>query len=445
MKRLDTGWRYWDKIWFFLCFLAVCLFTALHIDCLVDGDMAGAMELAHFLSKEGAIISENWYYPTELKFLYPHLVYIPLFYLFEDWHVIRVVGSILLLLIYMGSYFYLCQELRLRDKFYLSMSFLLFPLSEIYFKFVIWYESGGYIIYISSAFVMMAMILHFSSMSRETERWKKNTMIVLMGILALAMGINGPRLILVFFLPMTVVGVCKMKDGTYIARLRAKTCIYICGCAGIGYVINSKILSAKYHFSTYDNIAFNSVNFDNIQETFNQILASIGYQQGEIGGIQLLSNSICLITLLLMGANYADVIRHKERYSENEKFLLGYVAAAFIIYVMFYAVTDMHQTERYNLPIIIFGVPMLSAFFGKIKNTWKYANLLIVLYIMLIIVRGGGKLFEPFENRCHQKREGRNGISYRGRIVAGVWDTLGFQNLYRIIGWSNRNVDIAQK
>ena len=79
----------------------------------LDSDDSAEMILAELLSREGGILSKNWYYSTELRVLNTQLVMAPLFCLFSDWRVVRTVGTGVLLVILLFSYLFLCRSVKL--------------------------------------------------------------------------------------------------------------------------------------------------------------------------------------------------------------------------------------------------------------------------------------------------------------------------------------------
>ncbi len=50
-----------------LCFAAVCVYAAKCGTYFIDADMSSELVLARQLSREGGILSKNWYYSSELR------------------------------------------------------------------------------------------------------------------------------------------------------------------------------------------------------------------------------------------------------------------------------------------------------------------------------------------------------------------------------------------
>ena len=80
----------------------------------LDADMASEQLLANLLAQEGGVMSTNWYYSTELRALNTQLVMAPLFRLFTSWHTVRVVGSVVLILLYLAAWFWFGRSAKLK-------------------------------------------------------------------------------------------------------------------------------------------------------------------------------------------------------------------------------------------------------------------------------------------------------------------------------------------
>ena len=80
----------------------------------LDADMASEQLLANLLAQEGGVMSTNWYYSTELRVLNTQLVMAPLFRLFTSWHTVRVVGSVVLILLYLAAWFWFGRSAKLK-------------------------------------------------------------------------------------------------------------------------------------------------------------------------------------------------------------------------------------------------------------------------------------------------------------------------------------------
>ncbi len=133
-KKLKTAVPY---VCLICAFIMLCVFMDRNLYLMLDSDMSSEMILADLLSEEKTILSKEWYYSTELRVLNTQLIFTPLFWLFNDWHTIRMVGSIICWLLLLVSYYYLCRQLGLKKYFAISGIVLILPFSYNYFSFTI--------------------------------------------------------------------------------------------------------------------------------------------------------------------------------------------------------------------------------------------------------------------------------------------------------------------
>ena len=120
--------------WLVLGFLFAVLLVlnAFYLDNWLDSDMAAEMMFSKLLAEEGSIFATtNWYYSTEFRFLYTHLLMGPLFRITDNWHVIRMLTNVVFYVLMLASYFYMVKPLRMdENKKVLCAAVLLLPFSE---------------------------------------------------------------------------------------------------------------------------------------------------------------------------------------------------------------------------------------------------------------------------------------------------------------------------
>lgn len=69
-------------------------------------DDASELVYSRMLAQEGSIISSNWYGSTELEILNTQLIYSLLFHFTSNFQVVRIVGQVILTLIFLASYLF---------------------------------------------------------------------------------------------------------------------------------------------------------------------------------------------------------------------------------------------------------------------------------------------------------------------------------------------------
>lgn len=98
MKKLSEKQKYIDWFIFAGVFFVLCFFLARYTVYTLDSDAASELVLAkHLADAGGGIMSKNWYYSTELEFLNDQLAFELMFFLTDNWRVVRMGGTLILI------------------------------------------------------------------------------------------------------------------------------------------------------------------------------------------------------------------------------------------------------------------------------------------------------------------------------------------------------------
>lgn len=137
-------------LWTAVCFALLVVDWCCWAPNRLDADMASEQLLANLLAQEGSVMSTNWYYSTELRVLNTQLVMAPLFRLFTSWHTVRVVGSVVLILLYLAAWFWFGRSAKLKYSGLLGAGLLVLPYGALYRQYVL--EGLYYIPHIAISF-----------------------------------------------------------------------------------------------------------------------------------------------------------------------------------------------------------------------------------------------------------------------------------------------------
>ena len=191
MKReTDKLLNRWIKALPWIClvglFVYLSVFMQLHGDCLTDSDISSEMLLAEILNGEHALVSKNWYYSTELRGLNIQLLYSFFFHLFGDWTMVRTGACVVSYLLMLLSYYYMMHQMG-QDRFYaVSAIFLLLPVSDGYFEYVL--LALLYASFISISFFATGLVFHYG---RASVRMKRIVLALAAGLAFMAGGGGG--------------------------------------------------------------------------------------------------------------------------------------------------------------------------------------------------------------------------------------------------------------
>ncbi len=373
---------------FIITFLVLCIFMNVRIDALITSDDASELILANLLSENGGILSSDWFYSSELRVLNSQIIWSLLFHITQNWHVVRMSGNIILYFILLMSLFFFCRKASLNKWYpYIAALFLL-PFSSSYFEFVL--KGVYYIPHIIISLLLFGLMFQFAESSKE----KKIIFLTLGIFLSIAAGMGGLRQFLIFYLPMLcavlIYGGMNKKSGISEAKNWLIYIILTGLNAGIGYWINSTVFSRSYYFESHSDIIYIPISIEKIMNVINGWLFVLGYKQGgNIFSADFLANATCGLIVLMMLYSVIHVLRNHKDYNAKEQMVAFFYLSAFVIYILMYSMTSMSYMDRYNIPIIVFGFPLIFICFGKQKEQkWKQ----LALAGMLLFTAGCGMI-----------------------------------------------------
>lgn len=96
-------------------------------------DDSSELVMSRLLSKEGGILSGNWYYSTELEILNTQLVYSLLFHFTSDFKFVRIAGQIILTILFLGSYYFCLYSMdsqKAENRFWKTAFLTILPISS---------------------------------------------------------------------------------------------------------------------------------------------------------------------------------------------------------------------------------------------------------------------------------------------------------------------------
>ena len=133
--RLDK--RHLKYLFILGAFIVLMIFMQLFLDNLINSDDSSELILANLLAKENKLLTDSWYYSTEIKVINEHLVYALLFKFMDNWHWVRVLGNGIIYALIVASAGYFCKYVKLSNYFYIFGTILLLPFSVYYFNYVL--------------------------------------------------------------------------------------------------------------------------------------------------------------------------------------------------------------------------------------------------------------------------------------------------------------------
>lgn len=426
-------------LWFILIISSLFLFYFLYkkIPFQLDSDMSSELVLSKILSTEKRVITDSWFYSTELRVLNTQLVFAPLFSLTNNWFMVRIISTMFLLLLMLASYYYLCKQINCKKYFAISSLFLVLPFSITYYEYVL--KGTYYYPHIIISFLTLGTIFKYINSSGKSTIF----LLIFSSILGILAGAGGPRQLIVLYIPLVLSGILwtllKLKSQNIINIIKSKSFKFVkisfilFVSSIIGYLINTKILSNLYYFQSWDNLSFTYFDFSRIITVINGILANFNYSDGELFSSTLISNFTCFIIVFLLFLSLTFAIKKKENISEENHQLSLIFLSAIIIYFILYSFTNIVYHDRYLLPILILAIPIIMINLKEVKID-NLAKKLIIGIITLII------LLNSFIN--YQKLR-TNNYSLEFHEISRILKEEGYKNGYATFWNGNLLTEIS--
>ena len=273
-------------IWLVLAYFGTITYLAVHGRAYVDSDMASEMVLADLLNQEGSLFSSNWGYSTEIRVFYLQIFYrIALFIFPHNWYAARMLGQAAWMLLLAGCYLYAARGVGLKNSGAWGAAALMCPFGIWY----LWYGPfGGF--YIPH---MVLLLLSFGFVIRIVRSSQKIKIFLYLLLLALVSFINGLgsiKGILALYLPMCMAAVLLVFLKLYRNPSKPpKPELLYMGCSlfcllfsGIGYLLNGKLLSSRYHFLNHNDRIWSSFDLSMLLKRWCEFLSLLGFQNTEL-------------------------------------------------------------------------------------------------------------------------------------------------------------------
>lgn len=354
----------------------------------IDTDDSAEMVLAHLLNQKGVLMSREWYYSTEIRVLNTQIVMAPLFSLFDSWAMVRTVGTSILLCIFAASYLLFCRQTAIGRTAIWIAPVLLWPFSLVYYDFVLF--GLYYIPHLSIIFVCLG--LFFSGTNTRKGRPKRWMRITILTVISCFAGMGGLRLFVVFYIPFFAAVAMDFVFDEKSTWSSIKKDMYLLAAsiatvsAGLGYVINAKILSKIFSFVNWGIVSFTELSFERLGCIIKDIIVTMGYRAGRgvlsFSGLVNLMILLCCCLFLYM---YAVIFKRFKALEKEERILVWYSLLSLVATVAVCVFTNQNWSTRYLiLPMIDFII--IWAIYIKIyeHKTFKFQVVTLCLSVTIL-------------------------------------------------------------
>ena len=338
----------------------------------LDGDDSAEMILANLLAREGGILSHNWYYSTELRVLNTQIVMSLLFRVFNDWHLVRTLGTGILLCILVSSYLFMCRSIPEGDRLRKWAPAVLLPFSYVYLDIILY--GLYYIPHISIIFTSLGLLL------RRKEKDPLST--VLLCVLAFAAGMGGIRIPAVGYAPMFAAAfLIFLFDRSYM-RVCLRSFL-ACIAAGAGYLINTLILIRRYWFMSHSYIR---LTLPNIRNAFTVVKNTVGVCGGARPALSYtgICGTVGAVLFLCVVGLYLLTVKERKRVSLPLQIVILSFTASWFITAFVGVCTNNGWSNRYAMIPCMGMIPVLAVGTSLLKEDLKKTGTAAVAAMLLI-------------------------------------------------------------
>jgi len=361
----------------------------------LNSDMSSELILAEHLHSEHKILSTDWYYSTELRVFNTQLVFTPLFEIFNNWHTVRIVGTTLLLVLLLISFFIFCDKIHIKYKYVLSL-YIVGAYSIQYFNFVV--VGTYYIPHIVISFFTLALL---SNIFKRNKIIISNLVLITLSFIA---GLGGIRQLVILYLPLCVTStlyllysqlgeIKKFRIDIKCKSFLVWSSTLLMGITSlIGYIVNVLVLQKYFTFFNYTSSSVEFASLEKLKKIFIGLLHTHGLPYHNSTGISVgikIIMCICFAiwSILIIYASVVfikAIIKKHKNICEEHIFVFIFYIVALIITITSFSFSNVMFKDRYFLPVSIFFVPVIGIFLTSIKNIRSKAILLMVLIFQIM-------------------------------------------------------------
>jgi hypothetical protein len=384
----------------------------------IDSDMASEMILGNLLAKENKLVTSSWVYSTELRLVYQQLFYMPLFKLFDSWHLVRTIAILLNNIVLLASYFFMMRQFDVSRKTVLLTSlFLILPVAGTYWKIVLF---GGYYVFFIAMFFccigLSAILLNFDG---SITVKKRNAAFVFFALLSITLGLGGVRGLMDIQVPMFITAVCAYflgRNSPFNSKPLFLTGAGLVLCAA-GYAVNF-LLHRFFHFLSHhgaDTIDLSGIFFQKLGDLLYNFILFLGYTPNAkfMAPPGVLNFAVVIIVFLIF---YEAVRLIKNRHG-------GDMSAVNVFFMMFYIVSTAYHVTLFLIlnedgltwhliPTQVLYIPALAIIFEFVKKSMTQRKAATFISVIAFVILCNGMIRLHSLPEADSTRHRQNSISY---------------------------------
>lgn len=379
--------KYIYVLLFGILFIFWALFQIINPHSYSNGDTGAIFVYSKLVIEEHSLLASDYYYPTELRFLWPSTFYIPFFYIFNDYGYIRLFANISMYIVLFLTLIYAIKQYNI-DKTYafLAMALIFIPVSNhyLYVSILASFYTIYYIIYIAY-FALLLKIIY----TNTRNKW---TYIALYILLIFIGSLNGIKVLTYMFIPLLCASIMlliiyRLFKKDYNITVKYITYSFVGFMASLlGYLVNDKIFRKFVNFTEFTDSKFFHFNITEqiLKRALNHI-EHIFYVRFWDNFASILSNVSLFLSIIL----FIYILYYMLRNIQNTR--VTFLIIFFIILIIEQVALIIFfkgYKPKYFYPSAIF-IPLIIALYAYYTKDIKKHNVIVILFLIFHIVHGG--------------------------------------------------------
>lgn len=424
--------------------LAYCTATKI-----LDADASSEMVLANLLSNKNQILTSSWAYSSELRVLNNQLIFSPLFKIISNWGTVRLVGTIILHIILIASYYFFCHQAKISTKnFLISAGLLLIPFSVTYARIIL--VHSYYIPHVAIGFTILGLIF---ALNNNDKKKIKSFYFAVFWILSFLSGLGGVRQFLVTFVPLVITYFIlifpsndfkffvqefgqKQKSKPESIKILFSSSVlknFINICSGFifafaGYLINTNIFTKMYLFDSQTNYSLGLPELGQVKSLGRAFLEIFGYQRWM--PMQSIEGIVSILSMIGIGCLGGIIIyllcRIKKLKYSSYKVVLVFFVVTMIVNTLTFSITRT-ILPHYYIPVVIYLFPIMAIGLEQIEIPFPKIRKGVIYFVITALVANSLVVFNYFVNRPSDSTLNYSGLLYHNiDIVPQVKPALTF-------------------
>lgn len=384
---------------------------------LMESDSASDILYAYLLTNEGKLVSNNWYFSTELRILDNELLFALLFKMFPElsWWTIETIGTAIMNVIMGLASVLIAYKLELGYKSLWMFGFALLPYGKSEYYYVLMHGCGYYVFAIIEVFIILSLFLAGIDCVNKNKFQLVMVYICYLG-LSLLIGMQGIRLLANLYAPLLLTSIILFMYDFFSDKnifsikkiifmlLRDKRVLLAVGgmcMAMAGYSVNILALAKRYTWQQFNNLHWKAFSIDPVLTFFSEIFSNLGYIE-EWGGVFSFGEFANLFSLVIFALILFSLVTacKKACIAPKDRFIICFFCLALLLHLFIYIFLQEKYKPRYMLPFFMLFPHIIALMLKYWKNSIR--KIVILIFTVCSIVTSINTVYFWYFRENHQ-------------------------------------------